>query len=79
MAVVALGITLRAERTVISPDSEGPVHHFWEIFGYLTNTVLFVLVGIFITETALNCVKLQDFWNCLLLYVTIHVSRYEIN
>jgi len=75
MAVVMLGITLSAERTVISPDSEGPVHHFWEILGYLANTVLFVLVGIVITETALNSIELYDWWNLLLLFVAIHIVR----
>lgn len=75
MAVVLLGLTMRAERTVISPDSEEAVHHFWTILGYLANTVLFKLVGIVITETALNDIELYDVWNLLLLYIGIHISR----
>ncbi len=75
MAVVLLGLTMRAQRTVISPDSEEAVHHFWSIMGYLANTVLFKLVGIVIAETALNDITFHDVWNLILLYIAIHVSR----
>jgi sodium/hydrogen exchanger 10/11 len=49
MAVVALGLVMGSERTCISPEVEESVHHFWEMLGYLANTVLFVLVGIIIS------------------------------
>jgi len=49
MAVVALGLVMGSERTCISPEVETKVHHFWEMMGYLANTVLFVLVGIIIS------------------------------
>ncbi|CAL8131728.1 unnamed protein product [Orchesella dallaii] len=75
MALVLLGLTLSAERTVISPVSVEPVHHFWEMLGYLANTVLFVLVGIVISETAIPNLGREDFPYLFLLYVTLHVMR----
>ena len=53
MAVVALGLVMGSERTCISPEVEESVHHFWEMLGYLANTVLFVLVGIVISVCSL--------------------------
>ncbi len=76
IAVVVLGLTMSAERTVISPESEGPVHHFWEMLGYLANTVLFVLVGIVISETAVQHFSLTDFQYLALLYIGLHVVRF---
>lgn len=73
--MVVLGITLGAERTVISPESEGPVHHFWEMLGYLANTILFVLVGIVISETAISHFTFIDVQYLILLYVALHLSR----
>jgi len=54
LAVVILGIVMNSERTSISPDSEHALHHFWEMVGYLANTVLFVIVGITSVETAVS-------------------------
>lgn len=79
IAVVVLGITLSAERTVISPESEGPVHHFWEMIGYLANTILFALVGIVITETAISQFGWIDIPYLILLYIAIHVVRYAMH
>lgn len=42
---------MSSERTCISPEVESSVHHFWEMLGYLANTVLFVFVGIIIAVT----------------------------
>jgi len=75
MAVVSLGLTMSSERTSISPDSESAVHHFWEMLGFLANTVLFVLVGIVITETALTNITLLDVWYLIFLYIALNIIR----
>lgn len=75
MAVVALGLTLGSERTCISPESEKPVHHFWEMLGYLANTALFVMVGILISEVALVGVTRTDMWYLVGLYFQLTLIR----
>ncbi|ODM98799.1 Sodium/hydrogen exchanger 8 [Orchesella cincta] len=75
MAVVALGLTLGSERTCISPESEKPVHHFWEMLGYFANTALFVMVGILISEVALVGVTKTDVWYLIGLYFQLTVIR----
>lgn len=74
--MVALGVTMSAQRTVISPESEGPVHHFWEMIGYLANTVLFVIVGIVIAETNISHFEITDVLNLILLYIVLHLIRF---
>lgn len=75
MAVVALGLVMSAERTCISPEVQGLVSHFWEMLAYLGNTVLFVMVGIVITETAINNVTLEDLYYLIFLYFGLNISR----
>ncbi|CAL8091440.1 unnamed protein product [Orchesella dallaii] len=76
MALVLLGITLSSERTCISPEVQGLVSHFWEMLGYLSNTVLFVLVGILITETAVNSFRPEDGYYLVFLYFAINIIRF---
>lgn len=74
--MVALGVTMSHQRTVISPESEGPVHHFWEMIGYLANTVLFVIVGIVIAETNISHFEINDYCYLFLLYMVLHLTRF---
>jgi hypothetical protein len=76
MAVVALGIVMSAERTCISPEVQGLVHHFWEMLGYLGNTVLFLMVGIVISETAINSITLEDIYYLIFLYFALNIARF---
>ena len=66
---------MSAERTSISPEVEILVHHFWEMLGYLANTVLFVVVGIVITETAITSITVDDGYYLLFLYVSLNIIR----
>ncbi|CAG7640037.1 unnamed protein product [Allacma fusca] len=75
MAVVVLGLVMSAERTSISPEVEVLVHHFWEMLGYLANTVLFVIVGIVITETAINSFHWLDLAYLVFLYIALNIIR----
>lgn len=76
MALVLLGITLSSEKTCISPEVQGFVSHFWEMLGYLANTVLFVLVGIVITETAVSSFKPEDGYYLIFLYFALNIARF---
>ena len=60
VACVVLGLKMSSDSTSISPEVEKLVHHFWEMIGYLANTVLFVIVGIIVTETALSKIDAFD-------------------
>jgi sodium/hydrogen exchanger 10/11 len=60
VSCVILGLKMSSDSTSISPEVEKLVHHFWEMIGYLANTVLFVLVGIIVTETALSKIEALD-------------------
>lgn len=76
MALVLLGITLSAERTCISSEVQGLVRIFWEMLGYLANTLLFVILGIVIAETAVNSFKLEDGYYLLFLYFGLNIVRF---
>ncbi|CAG7734239.1 unnamed protein product [Allacma fusca] len=76
MAVVVLGITMGSERTSISPEVENFVHHFWEMLGYFANTVLFMIVGIVITETAITKIDVEDYVYLLFLYISLNIIRF---
>ncbi|XP_014671188.1 PREDICTED: sodium/hydrogen exchanger 10-like [Priapulus caudatus] len=75
LAVVVLGITLSAERTVISPEVEGSLHRFWEMLAYLANTLIFILVGVVITEQAMNDINEKDWFYMLVLYFGVNIIR----
>lgn len=75
MAVVVLGLTLSAERTSISPEVEAFLHRFWEMLAYLANTLIFMLVGVVITEKALSSVGGTDWVLLIALYCAINVIR----
>lgn len=70
-----LGLKLRADSTSISPEVEKMVHHFWEMVGYLANTVLFVMVGIILSETAIGQIRIEDWFNLAFLYVVLNIVR----
>ena len=75
MALVVLGICLGMGRVYFSPKVTEFVHEFWEFLGYTANTILFIIVGIIVTETAFNDLTLRDWLYLLILYVIAHVVR----
>lgn len=50
-------------------------HRFWEIAGYIANTLIFVLVGVIITQEAFNGVTYNDWLYLFLLYFLTSVIR----
>lgn len=76
MALVALGVTISHANTAISPDVVHVMKQFWEMMSFLSNTVLFVLLGIVVTETAINSITPTiDIIYLVWLYFTVHIIR----
>lgn len=51
------------------------MHIFWEMMSFLANTVLFVILGIVISETAINSFENEDGLNLIGLYITLNLIR----
>ncbi|XP_071957219.1 sperm-specific sodium:proton exchanger-like isoform X2 [Antedon mediterranea] len=75
LAVVVLGLVVNVERTSISPEVEVFLHRFWEVLGYVANTLIFFLVGVVITERAMENVDPIDWFYMLTIYVGINIIR----
>ena len=91
LAVVTMGVEINTKRTVIEPEVEEflhrlaifenvhirllVLHRFWEIAGYIANTLIFVLVGVIISQEAFSGVTYNDWLYLFLLYVLISVIR----
>jgi NhaP-type Na+/H+ or K+/H+ antiporter len=78
LGVVATGLYMSSKRTTLSPDVEEFVEEFWEMLGWLLNTLIFIIAGKivgYIFGDALNRVTLTDLWLTLYIYVACHVAR----
>ncbi|XP_013420708.1 sodium/hydrogen exchanger 10 [Lingula anatina] len=75
LAIVVVGVILNAERTSISPEVEAFLHRFWEMMAYLANTLIFILVGVVITERSLSHAVGKDWFYMIALYFGIIVIR----
>ncbi|OQR78208.1 sodium/hydrogen exchanger 7-like, partial [Tropilaelaps mercedesae] len=76
LAVVALGTVLSANKVAISPEVEEFVHSFWEMMSYLANTLIFIIVGVLITEQALRYIEQNDLFLILVTYIAVTVFRF---
>jgi sodium/hydrogen exchanger 10/11 len=75
LAVVTFGIELNSHKANISPEVEVFLHRFWEMMGYLANTLIFILVGVVITEQAFSNVNGKDVLYLVSVYIGIMVIR----
>eukprot|EP01135_Chromosphaera_perkinsii_P008623 Nk52_evm65s1401 gene=Nk52_evmTU65s1401 len=75
LAVVVMAIILNSKKTSISHEVETFLHRFWEMMGYLANTILFIMVGVLITERAFKDVQGIDVMFLFALYFGINVIR----
>jgi NhaP-type Na+/H+ or K+/H+ antiporter len=74
LAVVMLGLYMNAVgRTRISHEVEHFLHRFYEMLGYLANTLIFLLCGM--VAAYKTDFTWKDMAYLLLLYVVIHVVR----
>ncbi len=74
LSLVALGISLGGYgRSFISPKVQHFMKEFWELAGFIANTMIFLIVGIVITmKTTFN---IQHFIILIFIYLIIHFSR----
>lgn len=75
LAVVVLGLIVNAEKTSISPEVEVFLHRFWEMLAYLANTLIFMMVGVVVTQKALVSVDKMDWFYLIILYLAITIIR----
>jgi NhaP-type Na+/H+ or K+/H+ antiporter len=77
LGLVSLGLAMASVgKTRISPEVEHFLHEFWELFAFIANTLIFIIVGVVIAEqvtvTGKNVVIL------LIIYVGVHIIRASI-
>lgn len=74
LGLVALGLLMASVgRTRISPEVEHFLHEFWELFAFIANTLIFLIVGVVISNNIVFTAN--DFLILLLLYIGIHIVR----
>ncbi len=74
LALVTLGLIMAGTgRTKISPEVEHFMHEFWELAGFIANTLLFIIVGVVIAER--SNFNIQDFAILFIIYIGVHVVR----
>ena len=74
LGLVALGLIMASSgRTRISPEVEHFLHEFWEMFAFIANTLIFLIVGVVIANNIVFTAN--DFLILILLYIGIHIVR----
>ena len=74
LALVALGLIIGGVgRSSISPQVEHFMHEFWELAGFIANSMIFLIVGLVIAER--TTFTTNDFVSLIIVYVGIHVVR----
>nr|CAB3266352.1 sodium/hydrogen exchanger 10-like [Phallusia mammillata] len=72
LAVVTFGLAL--DRASITPQVDHFLHRFWEMLAYLANTLIFVIVGITITNH-MEQITIYDVGYLLIIYIGITFIR----
>jgi len=78
LAIVALGISMNRFKHFISVHAEETVHHFWEMIGFVANTLIFFISGIVVAQRMFGTseyIHAHDFGYLILLYILIHFIR----
>mmetsp|Transcript_39434 Transcript_39434/g.64518 ORF Transcript_39434/g.64518 Transcript_39434/m.64518 type:complete len:960 (+) Transcript_39434:48-2927(+) len=79
LVIVFMGLWVSKNREAISPSVEEGMHHFWEMIGFIANTLLFFITGQVITfrvaEEDNNIHWPTDLAILCVLYVGCHVTR----
>ncbi|MFC2104514.1 cation:proton antiporter [Bacteroidota bacterium] len=74
LGLVAFGLFMASVgRTRISPEVEHFLHEFWELFAFIANTLIFLIVGVVIADNIVFTAN--DFLILFLLYIGIHIVR----
>ena len=86
IAVVTFGVLLSGYgRSRITPEVEESVDSFWEMMGYIANSVIFVLTGVIIMQKAILVddgdpfkITAEDWGYLFILYLLITVIRFGV-
>ena len=74
LGLVSFGLFMASVgRTRISPEVEHFLHEFWELFAFIANTLIFLIVGVVIANNIVFTAT--DFLILLILYIGIHIVR----
>lgn len=75
LSVVLFGCVLNMNKMNISPEIEAFLNKFWEQMGFLVNTIIFLVVGMIITYSALDNIEPTDIVYLFALYLGVSISR----
>lgn len=74
LGLVSFGLLMASiGKTRISPEVEHFLHEFWELFAFIANTLIFLIVGVVIANNIVFTGK--DFIILIILYIGIHIVR----
>lgn len=74
LGLVSFGLLMASVgRTRISPEVEHFLHEFWELFAFIANTLIFLIVGVVIADNIVFTAN--DFLILFLLYIGVHIVR----
>lgn len=74
LGLVALGLAMASVgKTRISPEVEHFLHEFWELFAFIANTLIFIIVGVVIAEQV--AITGRNILILLIIYVGVHIVR----
>jgi NhaP-type Na+/H+ or K+/H+ antiporter/CRP-like cAMP-binding protein len=74
LGLVSFGLFMASVgKTRISPEVEHFLHEFWELFAFIANTLIFLIVGVVIANNIVFTAN--DFLILLILYIGIHIVR----
>ena len=75
LSVVLFGCVVNMNKMNISPEIEAFLNKFWEQMGYLVNTIIFLVVGMIITFSAVENIEATDIVYLGALYIGVSASR----
>ncbi|MDX9696446.1 MAG: sodium:proton antiporter, partial [Bacteroidales bacterium] len=77
IGLVTFGIMMAGVgRTRLSPQVEHFLHEFWELFAFIANTLIFIIVGVVIANRVVFTGT--DFLILILIYIGVHIARVAV-
>ncbi len=74
LGLVTLGLAMGGVgKTRISPEVEKFLHEFWELFAFIANTLIFIIVGVVIAQQ--TTITGKNILVLLILYAGVHIVR----
>ena len=62
LSVVAFGLYLSKNETLISPRAQHALHYIWEWLAYVANTLIFELTGVLVAVGVKDSIDWNDLW-----------------